>query len=380
MLVFTNIYQSSSPIRFIFKEKAMNISSEEAKTLLKDPAEAAAMADLIYISEDSLDIQRKKVGRGYAYYRNGQKITNSAKISRFKKIVIPPGWQDVRICHLPHGHLQVVGKDDQGRKQYLYHPSWSKLRNQTKFFKMSAFGKVLPKIRKQVEKDLDLPEINKRKVIALVIRLMEETHIRIGSGYYAKKNQTYGLSTLRTRHVKTYEDKIQFDFTGKKGKQHSISIKDKKLIKLVNQCEEIPGWELFKFYDEDGKKDAIDSGMINEYIREVTNDLYSAKDFRTWSATKIFFETLKDIGYTEDEKQNKKNILTAYDAAAKGLGNTRTVCRSYYVHPHVVALYENGGIVPFFQKIKSDVETNYASLSEVEKVLLKMISEYEIEV
>lgn len=358
----------------------MNISSEEVKTILSDPSEAAALANLIYISEDSLSILRKNVGRGFTYFRNGQKITDPKRLQRIKKMVIPPKWKNVRICHVPNGHLQVVGVDDKNRKQYLYHPSWTKLRNQTKFFKMTAFGKVLPKIRKQVEKDLDTLGMSKRKVIALVIRLMEETHIRIGNDYYAKNNKTYGLSTLRTRHVKTYGNKLKFNFTGKKGKEHSITVKNKKLIKLVNQCEEIPGWELFKFYDDNGNKNAIDSGMINEYIHDITNDLYSAKDFRTWSATKIFFETLKDLDYTADEKQNKKNILTAYDAAAKGLGNTRTVCRSYYVHPQIVKLYENGGIVPYFKRIGEETETNYTTLSEIEKVMLKIISEYEIEV
>ena len=218
-------------------------------------------------------------------------------------MVIPPNWKNVRICHLENGHLQVIGFDDKNRKQYLYHPSWSKIRNQTKFFKMAAFGKVLPKIRRQVDQDLDLPGMTKRKVLALIIRLMEETHIRIGNEYYARNNKTYGLSTLRTRHVKTYGNKLKFDFVGKKGKEHSVTLENKKLVKLVNQCEELPGWELFKYYDESGNKQIIDSGMINEYIQEISGSLFSAKDFRTWSATKIFFETLKELGYTAKEKE-----------------------------------------------------------------------------
>tara|TARA_B100001063_G_C16564674_1_gene452787 strand:- start:3 stop:740 length:738 start_codon:yes stop_codon:yes gene_type:complete len=245
---------------------------------------------------------------------------------------------------------------------------------------MAAFGENLPKIRKQVDKDLDLPEMSKRKVLALILRLMEETHIRIGNHYYAKKNKTYGLSTFRTRHVKTYKNRIKFEFIGKKGKEHSVTVKNKKLIKLVNQCEEIPGWELFKFYDESGDKHSIDSGMINDYIHEISGDLFSAKDFRTWSATKIFFETLREIGYTEEEKQNKKNMLQAFDASAKGLGNTRAVCRSYYVHPKVVNSYESGEIVPYFDKIKSEEKQDYISLSETEKVILNMIKDYEVNI
>ncbi len=293
--------------------------------------------------------------------------------------MIPPGWKDVKITHLAKGHLQAVGRDEKNRKQYLYHPLWSKIRNVTKFFKMAAFGKILPKIRKQVEKDLDAPGMTKAKVLALVVRLMEETHIRIGNDYYARKNKTYGLSTFRTRHVKVSNNRVKFEFIGKKGKEQSVNIRNRKLIKLINQCEEIPGWELFKFYDENGEKQSIDSGMINDYIREISEEIFSAKDFRTWSATKIFFETLCELGYTEDEKQNKKNILTAFDAAATGLGNTRVVCRNYYVHPQVVESYENGTIEPYFKKIKDDQQKDYTSLSDTEKVILKLIQDYEID-
>jgi len=272
----------------------------------------------------------------------------------------------------------VVGRDEKNRKQYIYHPTWSKLRNETKFFKMTAFGENLPKIRKQVDKDLDLPEMTQKKVLALILRLMEETHIRIGNLYYARKNKTYGLSTFRSRHLKTYKNRIKFEFIGKKGIEHSVTVKNKKLIKLINQCEEIPGWELFKFYDEEGKKQTIDSGMINDYIHELSGDLFSAKDFRTWSATKIFFETLRELGHTEEEKQNKKNLLKAFDASAEGLGNTRAVCRSYYVHPKVIDSYETGEIVPYFDEVKEEQKQNYISLSETEKVILKMIKDYEV--
>ncbi len=320
------------------------------------------------------------MGRGFTYKEDGKKVKDKDTLDRINKLVIPPGWKNVRICKLPKGHLQAVGRDEKGRKQYIYHPLWSKIRNQTKFFKMSSFGKTLPKIRKRVEEDIDASSMNRKKVLALVIRLMEETHIRIGNAYYAKENKTYGLSTLRTRHVKTSRNKIKFEFVGKKGKEHSVTLENKKLIKLVNQCEELPGWELFKFYDESGNKQAIDSGMINEYIHEISGKQFSAKDFRTWSASKIFFETLYETGYTEDEKENKKNILTAFDAAATGLGNTRTVCRQYYVHPVLVESYESGEIVPYFKKVKNTNEKNYASLSGPEKVMLEMISTYEIEI
>jgi DNA topoisomerase-1 len=228
----------------------MTLTSDEIDDLINDPEQAASIANLIYISEAHLSVIRKKQGRGYTYNKNGKKILAGRELDRYKSLVIPPAWRNVRISHLENGHLQVVGLDEKSRKQYMYHPTWSELRNKTKFFKMITFGNALPKIRKKVDEDLDQPVMNESKILALVIRLMEETHIRVGNEYYAKKNKTYGLSTLRTRHVKTSKSEMNFEFIGKTGKAHSVSVSDKKLIKLVNQCEEIPGWELFKFYDE----------------------------------------------------------------------------------------------------------------------------------
>ncbi|CAL66868.1 DNA topoisomerase IB [Christiangramia forsetii] len=358
----------------------MTLSPDDVETVMSNPHEAVKLANLRYVSENLLSIERKKVGRGFAYYKKEEKISDKKTLERIKELVIPPAWKDVKITHLSNGHLQVVGRDEKERKQYLYHATWSKIRNQTKFFKMTSFGKMLPKIRKQVDSDLSLEGMPKRKVLALVIRLMEETHIRVGNHYYAKNNKTYGLSTFRTRHVKTFKNGIKFEFIGKKGKEHSITVEDKLLIDLINQCEEIPGWELFKFYNENGEKQSIDSEMINDYIHEISGDMYSAKDFRTWSASKIFFETLIEKGYIEDEKENKKNILEGFDAAAEGLGNTRAVCRSYYIHPKLIETYETGEIIPYFKKVKEDKAPTYAQLSETEKVIHKLIKDYKIKI
>ncbi|APG59359.1 DNA topoisomerase IB [Christiangramia salexigens] len=358
----------------------MTLSPDDIDTIINEPNEAIKLANLVYVSEAQLSIRRKKVGRGFAYYKEEKKLSDGKTLDRIKKLVIPPAWKNVKITHLKNGHLQVVGRDEKDRKQYLYHPVWSKIRNQTKFFKMISFAEVLPKIRQQVNKDLDLKGMPKRKVLALVIRLMEETHIRIGNHYYAKNNKTYGLSTFRTKHVKTFEDGIKFEFVGKKGKEHSITVENRNLVDLINQCEEIPGWELFKFYDETGAKQSIDSGMINDYIHEISGDMFSAKDFRTWSATKIFFETLQELGYTEDEKEIKKNILQAFDSAAEGLGNTRAVCRSYYVHPKVPETYETGEIKPYFKAISMEGEPDYTELSQTEKAISQLIKDYQIEI
>lgn len=356
----------------------MVLSSEEVKALISNPDLAAEKANLQYISEEELCIERRKRGKGYQYLQEGEPLKDEEELERIKKLVIPPAWEKVKICPISNGHLQVVGLDAKQRKQYMYHPDWTKLRNLTKFYKMAAFGKVLPKIRKQIDTDLDKKGMPQEKVLALVIRLMEETHIRIGNEAYAKQNKSYGLSTLRSRHVEITRGKLRINFVGKRGIEHTVSVRDRQLIKLVNQCEEIPGWEVFKYYGDDGKKHSIDSGMVNEYIQEITGELFSAKDFRTWSATKIFFEKLKEMGYVEEEKQNKKNILEAYDTAAEALNNTRSVCRSYYVHPYVVQLYETGGIVPYFKKVDRK-RTTKPNLSQTEEILLEILSDFEIE-
>ncbi|RFN58841.1 DNA topoisomerase IB [Marixanthomonas ophiurae] len=355
----------------------MVIKQPDVIKVLEDPTQAAELANLVYITEKKLTIQRHRHGRGFYYTKNGKKIKSKSAIKRFKSLVIPPAWTDVYITPLKNGHLQVVGRDEKKRKQYRYHPHWSQIRNKTKFFKMAEFGKTLPKIRKQIEEDLKRPKMDKRKCLAVVLHLMEETHIRIGNSYYAKKNKSYGLSTMRTKHLEVLENELLFEFVGKKGKEHRIPIKDKRLQKLVLQCEEIPGWELFQYYDEDGDHHSIDSGMVNNYIQEITGDIFSAKDFRTWAASKIVFETLHHLGIEENEKQNKKNILTAYDAAAEGLGNTRTVCREYYVHPVLIEKYEDGSIRSYFEKVDT-IKNNKDLLSTSETVLLDLLNEYEV--
>lgn len=355
----------------------MSLSSDEVIRLISNPDLAAEKANLLYVSEDELCIERKKRGRGFQYFKEGEPLNSEDELDRIKKLVIPPAWKQVKICPYYEGHLQAVGLDSRNRKQYLYHPDWTHIRSQTKFYKMAAFGKVLPKVRAQVEKDLKLSGMPRKKVLALVIKLMEETHIRIGNEAYARENKSYGLSTLRSRHVAITRGRMKFNFLGKRGIEQTVSVEDKKLINLVNQCEEIPGWEIFKYYNESGKKQTIDSGMVNEYIQEISGELFSAKDFRTWSATKIFFEQLREIGYVEDDKENKKNILRAYDTTAEALGNTRSVCRSSYVHPHVVQLYETGEIVPFFKKIERK-RTSKPHLSQTEEILLEILNAFEI--
>lgn len=342
-----------------------------------NPEKAAELANLIYVSDKDLTIKRCRAGKGFYYTYQDKKIDDKKQINRIKSLVIPPIWNNVSITHLENGHLQVVGRDLKKRKQYRYHPNWNAIRNKTKFYNMLLFVKKLPKIRKKIDSHLSLKGMPKEKCLALIVKLMEETHIRIGNEYYAKKNKTYGLSTMRTRHIELNGTKMRFHFKGKRGKEHNITLKSKKLTNLVLKTKEIPGWELFKYYDNYGNHHSIDSGMVNDYIRNISEVDFTAKDFRTWAGSKIFFETLYDLGFESDEKINSKNILQAFDMAATGLGNTRNVCRKYYVHPYIETLYKDGSIKKYFSLLDTEKEGDYLSASE--KILTKLLESYKID-
>ncbi|MFS4469764.1 DNA topoisomerase IB [Maribacter sp. 2210JD10-5] len=342
--------------------------------LISAPQEALEHLNLKYVARDQLSILRIRKENGFLYLYKNKPLLQKKQLKRIKELVIPPAWADVKIAPLENAHLQAIGADSKKRTQYRYHPIWLKLRNRTKFYKMLPFGKALPKIRARVEKDLELPGWPKNKVLALIVRLMEETHIRVGNEQYAKRNKTYGLSTLRTKHIKQLDGKIRFEFTGKKGKKHKITLRNKKLIHLVNKCEEIPGWELFQFYNDNGEKMSVDSGMVNDYIHEISGHLFTAKDFRTWAGTVIFFETLGETPITAKKKSREKNIIKAYDATAKALGNTRNVCKKYYVHPLIPKMYNEGVLDNYLDQADKSKENNYYAPSEI--TVLQLIEKY----
>ncbi|RRQ50635.1 DNA topoisomerase IB [Maribacter algicola] len=342
--------------------------------LMNQPSEAASHLDLRYVARENLSILRVRNGKRFNYILHKKPIQKKRELDRIDRLAIPPAWEDVKISSFENAHLQAIGYDIKSRLQYKYHPIWVKIRNRTKFFKMVHFGESLPKIREQIEIDLSLSGWPRKKVMALILKLMEETHIRIGSQQYAKRNKTYGLSTLRKKHIKFFKEKLRFEFTGKKGKKHKITLRNKRLLSLVSKCEEIPGWELFQFYDEDGIKTSVDSSMVNDYIHEISGHLFTAKDFRTWSGTIIFYETLIELPKATSTKNIKKNILAAFDRTAKELGNTRNVCRKYYVHPLVVKKYEQGDLN---LKTEDSEETSEATfLTNTEKEILKLIKDY----
>ncbi|WP_299226267.1 DNA topoisomerase IB [uncultured Psychroserpens sp.] len=344
-------------------------------TINEDPKSVISKLDLVYVNNRQLSITRESSGKTFTYYRNGKIVSDNNHLDRINSLVIPPAWTHVRIAEMHNGHLQATGRDAKSRKQYRYHTKWNKIKNQTKFFRMAAFGEALPIIRDKVERDIIQTEWTKTKVLALVIKLMEETHIRIGNTYYAKKNKTYGLTTLRTKHVHLFKDKLRFQFVGKRGKEHNITLRNKKLIKLVGKCEEIPGWELFQFYDREGHKHHVDSSMVNAYINDVTGDSFTAKDFRTWSASVIFFETLMDFDKPTTEAEKHKNILSAFDATANALGNTRNVCRKYYVHPILVKSYEDDSLHNVFLDVTNTPQIS-EHLTPSETSVLNLIKNY----
>ncbi len=356
----------------------MTLTPQQITEALSEPEMAAHLADLVYIQDEHLNIYRKKYGRGFTYLINNEKPVKDKKdLKRIKSLVIPPGWNDVRISGVENGHLQSVGRDDQGRKVYRYHDLWNVLRNQTKFFKMTAFAKALPSIRKRLDNDLGLTGMPLNKCLAIVLTVMDNTHIRVGNQQYARKNKTYGLSTMRTRHIEETHEGMLFEFKGKKGVQQTKNIIDKDLVILIQQCEEIPGWELFQYYDAHGDHHAIDSSMINNYIHEIAGDIFTAKDFRTWGATTTFFEKLCELPPATTSKEIDKNCLEAYDAAALELGNTRAVCRQYYVHPQVANVYEEKGFETYRKKANNYEGKNF--LSPAERCVQEIIESFEIE-
>lgn len=357
----------------------MKLKSQQAKRILGDSEMTAKAANLIYMGDNQLTIHRKRQGRGFTYFEDGKKIIDPERLKYFKSLVIPPAWKNVRICPLPNGHIQALGEDHKGRKQYRYHPLWNKIRNSTKFFKMGAFGEALTTIRKRVKKDLSQSKMTKTKCLALVIRLMENTHIRIGSDYYAQENKSYGLTTMRDKHVKDSEGTIKFEYKGKKGVRHSVEVEDKRLQKLVIQCEEIAGWELFQYYDEEGKHHTIDSGMVNAYIREISGDSFTAKDFRTWAASKTFLEKITQLEVPKSKKKRKKNVIEACSYSAQKLGNTRNVCRKYYIHPALIEKYLSGNLREQLKK-EEKLSIKLSGLDETEELMLHNIKNYSFKI
>jgi len=287
------------------------------------------------------------VGTGWAYYRpDGDRITDAAERRRLNSLAIPPAWSDVWICPDPRGHLQVTARDARGRKQYRYHPAYRAARDESKFRRMLEFSEVLPHLRQRIERDMRTRGLTRRKVLATVVRLLAKTLIRVGNDEYARTNRSFGLTTLRGRHVQVRGATLRFTFRGKSGVPHEVAVTDRRLARIVQQCQDLPGQELFQYIDEQGRRQAISSDDVNAYLRETTGHDVTAKDFRTWAGTMLAAKELRDIGPAKSRREAERNLVRVIDAVAKRLGNTRAVCRKYYVHPVVFDGYLAGHTAP----------------------------------
>jgi DNA topoisomerase-1 len=292
-------------------------------------------------------IRRRRVGRGFSYVDpNGRIIRDRKLIRRFRSLVIPPAWSDVWICPIPEGHLQVTARDARGRKQYRYHPSFRARRDETKFERMVELSDVLWKTREHIEHDIALPGLPRKKVMATIVWLLERTLIRVGSHELAKVNNSFGLTTLRRRHVSIDGATLRFEFRGKSGIAHSVAVTDRRITRIVQKCRELPGRELFQYVDARGRRQIVYSDDVNEYLREITGRELTAKDFRTWAGTMLTAESLREMGPASTKREAERNVLRAIDRTAERLGNTRAVCRKYYIHPALIAAYLQGSVLP----------------------------------
>lgn len=341
-----------------------------------DPAESASAAGLHYVRDDQPGYQRRRAGRGFFYRKpDGKRLTDTREIERIKSLAIPPAWTDVWICTSPRGHLQATGRDARGRKQYRYHPLWREVRDTTKYERMAEFGEVLPVIRKRVEQDLGLPGLPKEKVLATVVRLLETTFIRVGNPEYAKENHSYGLTTMRDKHVEINGSRITFQFLGKSGKSHEVDIQDRRLATIVKRCRDIPGYQLFQYLDESGERQDVTSTDVNAYLRDISGHSFTAKDFRTWAGTVLAVSELREMPGFETEQEAEQQIVEVIKSVAEQLGNTPTVCRKCYVHPIVLERYVAGSLTAQGRTSRRGKSNGHQALDEPEVLVLDILKQ-----
>lgn len=343
-----------------------------------DPLESAAIAGLHYVSGCGPCIRRKRAGKGFQYIGpDGKPVRDKATLERIRSLVLPPAWENVWISPLANGHLQAFGYDAKGRKQYRYHAAYRKVRDETKFGRMIAFGAALPAIRRRVDADLRLQGLPKAKVVATVVRLLDTTSIRIGNDEYARANESFGLATLRNRHVQIEGRTLRFRFRGKSGQEQAIELTDRRLARIVKQCQDLPGYELFQYVGDDGEIARVDSSDINEYLRAATGEEFTAKDFRTWAGTGLMALALEQCGPCETARARKKHIAASVKSVAQRLGNRPAAARNYYIHPAILEAYEDGSLLEEMQRACPALDPNDpASLRREEACILGVIERY----
>jgi DNA topoisomerase-1 len=349
--------------------------------LITDPVQSARFAGLRYLSDDRPGIRRHRRGKGFYYTQpGGARLSDPDTLARIKSIVIPPAWQQVWISPIANGHLQATGRDARGRKQSRYHPKWREVRDETKYHRMLLFGDALPHIRARVEHDLTLPGMPRPKVLGTIVRLLETTFIRIGNEEYAKTNHSYGLTTLRNKHVTVTGATLHFAFQGKSGVKHAIDLSDRRLANIVRKCLDIPGYELFQYLDSEGQRHAIDASDVNAYLREITPSSdeigFTAKDFRTWAGSVLTCTLLRELEPYASETEAKRNIVQAIKSVAKLLGNTPSVCRKCYIHPVVLDSYLDGQMMKAIEKeVVKKLEDSPNKLRAEECALMRLLHE-----
>ena len=339
---------------------------------VNNPAAAANDAGLYYVNDNRVGYRRKANGNGFEYLdTEAKRIRDRQRLLRIKRLAIPPAWTDVWICPSPNGHIQATGRDARGRKQYRYHDRWREVRDENKFGRLAEFAKTLPKIRRRVARDITLADLPREKVLATVVRLLERTFIRIGNEEYARENKSFGLTTIKNRHVTVKGPHLRFRFRGKSGRQHEVDMTDRRIAKIVSKCQDLPGQDLFQYVSDKDEVRSITSQDVNDYLREITNENFTAKDFRTWAGTVLAAIALNAQAGFETKKQAKANVKTAVCAVAELLGNTPAICRKCYVHPAIIEAYLNGVQIPGLAEAVQPPEK--INLRAVETAVLKFL-------
>jgi DNA topoisomerase I len=347
----------------------------DRKVVVGDPMEAAEEAGLRYVSDDQPGYTRKLKGDDFEYFdTEGKPIRDEQRLLRIERLAIPPAYTDVWICPASNGHVQATGRDARGRKQYRYHERWRVVRDENKYERIVIFGQALPKIRRRVSKDLSLPGLPQNKVLATVVQLLQRTFIRVGNEEYARENKSFGLTTMKDRHVDIKGSKLRFRFRGKSGKQHEVDMQDRRIAKIVSKLQDLPGQDLFQYVDDSGEIRDITSEDVNNYLGEITGEDFTAKDFRTWAGTVLAAMALTALGAFETKKQAKANIKDAISAVAKILGNTPAICRKCYVHPAVLENYLDGNTIDGLKrKTEAALEDEAIDLRASEKAILEFV-------
>ncbi len=350
---------------------ALDLSPSEA---VVDPKDAAEYAGLSYVNDQAAGISRRRAGKGFQYKARGVSVKAADTLRRIKALAIPPAWTDVWICPKADGHIQATGRDARGRKQYRYHARFREVRESTKYHHMLMFAERLPAIRSSVDKHLALRGLPREKVLATVVHLLEATLIRVGSDEYAKQNKSYGLTTLKNRHVEVEGSTFKFSFKGKSGKMWQLGVTDRRIAKVIRSCQELPGQELFQYLDDAGETKDVTSADVNAYLKEISGEEITAKDFRTWHGTVLAALALHEFQRFDSQAGAKKNIKEAIQTVAARLGNTPTICRKCYIHPEIFTTYVEGSLLlEVKEKVEEELRADLSKLKPEEAAVLTLL-------